>query len=64
MIQVVTAVRRVFVQCLFPKCVIDVRSLMYFIWEWGAECRDYSFETGSTQVLFLQHILADLKMPI
>lgn len=26
--------------------------------------KTYSFETGSTQVLFLQHILADLKMPM
>ena len=31
MIQVVTVVRRVLVQCLFPKCVIDARSLMYFL---------------------------------
>lgn len=26
--------------------------------------KNYSFETGSTQVLFLQHILADLKIPM
>ena len=26
--------------------------------------KNYSFETGSTQVLFLQHILADLKIPL
>ena len=26
--------------------------------------KNYSFETGSTQVLFLQHILADLKLPL
>lgn len=26
--------------------------------------KNYSFETGSTQVLFLQHILADLKQPL
>jgi len=26
--------------------------------------KNYSFETSSTQVLFLQHILADLKMPM
>jgi len=31
MIQVVTAIRRVFVQCLFPKCVIDMRSLICFL---------------------------------
>ena len=31
MIQVVTVIRRAFVQCLFPKCVIDMRSLISFL---------------------------------
>ncbi len=31
MIQVVTIVRRALVQCLFPKSVIDVRSLIYYL---------------------------------
>ena len=34
MIQVVTAVRRDFVQGLFTKYVIDMRSLMYFLPGW------------------------------
>ena len=31
MVQVVTTVRRVLVQCLFPKYVIDARSLIYYL---------------------------------
>jgi hypothetical protein len=38
MIQVGTAVRRVLVQCLFPKCLRCRQFNVFFTW-WGAECR-------------------------